>query len=34
MISKGLSALRGNNLNLDRTTNSLRRDAQVLKERT
>lgn len=34
MISKGMSALRGNTLNLDRTTNSLRRDAQVLKERT
>ncbi|MCY1665153.1 phage holin family protein [Rhizobium sp. SL86] len=34
MISKGLKALKGENLNLDRTTTSLRRDAQVLKERT
>jgi succinate dehydrogenase/fumarate reductase cytochrome b subunit len=34
MISKGLAALRGENLKLDRTTASLRRDAQVLKERT
>lgn len=34
LISKGLSAIRGNSLNLDRTAQSLRRDAQVLKERT
>lgn len=35
MISKGISALKNSsNLNLDRTTTSLRRDAQVLKERT
>ena len=34
MISRGLSMLRGNNLNLDRTATSLRRDAQILKERT
>ncbi|MDO1580626.1 phage holin family protein [Rhizobium oryzicola] len=34
MISRGLSMLRGNNLTLDRTTTSLRRDAQILKERT
>jgi Putative Actinobacterial Holin-X, holin superfamily III len=34
MISKGLNALKGENMNLDRTTTSLRRDAQVLKERT
>lgn len=35
MISKGMKALKNSsNLNLDRTTTSLRRDAQVLKERT
>ncbi|MCO5732814.1 phage holin family protein [Rhizobium sp. SSA_523] len=34
MISRGLSALKGENLSLDRTTTSLRRDAQVLKERS
>ncbi|MBT9371476.1 phage holin family protein [Rhizobium sp. CSW-27] len=34
LISRGLSTIRGNSLNLDRTANSLRRDAQVLKERT
>jgi hypothetical protein len=34
MISRGLATLRGSNLNLDRTTTSLRRDAQILKERT
>lgn len=34
LISRGLSAIRGNSLNLDRTAQSLRRDAQVLKERT
>jgi hypothetical protein len=34
MISRGLSALRGENLKLDRTSASLRRDAQLIKERT
>ncbi len=34
LISKGLAALKGESLSLDRTTTSLRRDAQVLKERT
>jgi hypothetical protein len=35
MISKGMGILKDhNNLNLDRTATSLRRDAQVLKERT
>ncbi|MFD1744590.1 phage holin family protein [Rhizobium helianthi] len=34
MISRGLSVLKGNTMNMDRTATSLRRDAQVLKERT
>ncbi len=34
MISRGLAALRGQNLSLDRTSASLRRDAQIIKERT
>jgi succinate dehydrogenase/fumarate reductase cytochrome b subunit len=35
MITKGMGILKdNNNLNLDRTATSLRRDAQVLKERT
>jgi hypothetical protein len=34
MISRGLAALRGENLKLDRTSASLRRDAQMIKERT
>jgi len=33
MISRGLSTLRGENLKLDRTSSSLRRDAQIIKER-
>ena len=33
MISKGLATLRGENLKLDRTSSSLRRDAQMIKER-
>lgn len=33
MISRGLSTLRGENLKLDRTASSLRRDAQIIKER-
>jgi Protein of unknown function (DUF1469). len=33
MIHRGLSALRGENLKLDRTSTSLRRDAQIIKER-
>jgi drug/metabolite transporter (DMT)-like permease len=33
MISKGLSALRGSNLKLERTTTSIRRDAAVVKEK-
>ncbi|WP_137134919.1 phage holin family protein [Rhizobium sp. FKY42] len=34
MISRGLAVLRGSSMNLDRTTHSLQRDVQVLKERT
>jgi succinate dehydrogenase/fumarate reductase cytochrome b subunit len=34
MISRGLAMLRGENLKLDRTSASLRRDAQMIKERT
>lgn len=34
MISRGLAVLKGSSMNLDRTTNSLQRDVQVLKERT
>lgn len=34
MISRGLSVLKGNSMTMDRTATSLRRDAQVLKERT
>lgn len=34
MISRGLATLRGENLKLDRTSASLRRDAQIIKERT
>lgn len=34
MISRGLASLRGENLKLDRTSASLRRDAQIIKERT
>ena len=34
MVSRGLAALRGGNLSLDRTSASLRRDAQIIKERT
>jgi hypothetical protein len=33
MIKRGLSTLRGENLKLDRTSSSLRRDAQMIKER-
>ncbi|HEX2147088.1 MAG TPA: phage holin family protein [Pseudorhizobium sp.] len=33
MIKKGLATLRGENLKLDRTSSSLRRDAQMIKER-
>lgn len=33
MISRGLASLRAENLKLDRTTTSLRRDADVLKEK-
>jgi len=33
LISKGLSALKTTNLTLDRTTNSIERDAAVVKER-
>lgn len=33
MVSRGLSALRGSNLKLDRTTASLRRDVDVVKEK-
>ncbi|MCB5201589.1 phage holin family protein [Neorhizobium sp. T786] len=33
IISRGLSTLRGENLKLDRTASSLRRDAQIIKER-
>lgn len=34
MISRGLAVLKGSSMTLDRTTNSLHRDVQVLKERT
>ena len=34
LMSRGLAAFRGNNLNLDRTSASLKRDAQIIKERT
>lgn len=34
MISRGLAVLKGSSMNLDRTTHSLQRDIQVLKERT
>lgn len=34
MIARGLSTLRGSNLKLDRTAASLRRDVDVVKERT
>lgn len=34
LIKRGLSALRAQNLMLDRTTHSLERDASVLKEKT
>lgn len=33
MVSRGLSALRGSNLKLDRTTTSLRRDVDAVKEK-
>ncbi|MGO4440955.1 phage holin family protein [Rhizobium sp. RAF56] len=33
MVSRGLSALRGSNLKLDRTTKSLRRDVDAVKEK-
>lgn len=33
MMSRGLAILRGTNLSLERTTTSLRRDADVVKER-
>jgi|GEM_PF-792760 len=33
LLSKGLDALRGSNLKLDRTTASLRRDVDVVKEK-
>jgi hypothetical protein len=33
LVSKGLSALRGANLTLDRTTASIRRDVEVVKEK-
>ena len=33
MIHRGLSTLRGENLKLDRTSTSIRRDAQMIKER-
>lgn len=33
MIKKGLSTLRGENLSFDRTSASLRQDAQIIKER-
>ena len=33
LMSRGLSILRGTNLSLERTTTSLRRDADVVKER-
>lgn len=34
LISRGLSVLKGSDMSMNRTTTSLRRDAQVLKERT
>ncbi|MCB5203788.1 phage holin family protein [Neorhizobium sp. T786] len=34
LISRGLTALKGENLKLDRTSASLQRDAQVIKDRT
>lgn len=34
LISRGLAALRGENLKLDRTSASLRRDVQIVRERT
>jgi succinate dehydrogenase/fumarate reductase cytochrome b subunit len=34
LISRGLAAFRGNNLKLDRTSASLKRDAQIIKDRT
>ncbi|MBW6425409.1 phage holin family protein [Rhizobium sp. XQZ8] len=34
LISRGLATLRGENLKLDRTSASLRRDGQMIKERT
>jgi succinate dehydrogenase/fumarate reductase cytochrome b subunit len=34
LISRGLATLRGENLKLDRTSASLRKDAQMIKERT
>ncbi|NEK34283.1 phage holin family protein [Rhizobium leguminosarum] len=33
LVSRGLAALRGSNLKLDRTATSLRRDANVVKEK-
>ncbi|MBY5351878.1 phage holin family protein [Rhizobium leguminosarum] len=33
MVSRGLSALRGNNMALDRTATSLRRDVDVVKDK-
>ncbi|MBY5337197.1 phage holin family protein [Rhizobium leguminosarum] len=33
MVSRGLSALRGNNMTLDRTATSLRRDVDVVKDK-
>ena len=33
MIHRGLSTLRGENLKFDRTSSSIRRDAQIIKER-
>ncbi len=33
LVSRGLAALRGSNLKLDRTTTSLRRDVDVVKEK-
>ncbi|MBY5358677.1 phage holin family protein [Rhizobium leguminosarum] len=33
MVSRGLSALRGNNIALDRTATSLRRDVDVVKDK-
>lgn len=34
LISRGLAALRGENLKMDRTSASLRRDVQIVRERT